>query len=222
MTVGQSIQKARKTAGLTQKELAEKAGLATITLQQYERGVREPKIETIKKIAAVLNVSVADFLDEDAYSMADRIFDAIEEIAERVLQKVRNERENANDPHKYFDAETRKAWIFEMIPTISKKYAVPAELLADNAPKIVENALFSSDKIPIFDGVPLKKLVELRPKHYSLMITYLDLLNEEGQRVALERVAELTEHPKYRKTVLDWEQVPDSAQPTLEDTSPAE
>ena len=222
MTVGQSIQKARKNAGLTQKELAEKAGLATITLQQYERGVREPKIETIKKIAAVLNVSVADFLDEDAYSMADRIFDAIEEIAESVLQKIRNERENANDPYKYFDAETRKVWIFEMIPTISKKYAVPAELLADNAPKIVENALFSSDRIPIFDGVPLKKLVELRPKHYSLMVDYLDLLNEEGQRVALERVAELTEHPKYRKTVLGWEKAQDNAQTIPEDISPAE
>lgn len=44
MEIGQSIQEARKKAKLTQKELAEKVGIATITVQQYERGVRTPKI----------------------------------------------------------------------------------------------------------------------------------------------------------------------------------
>ena len=43
-------------AGLTQKELAEKAGLATITIQQYERNLRAPRLENLKKIAHALNI----------------------------------------------------------------------------------------------------------------------------------------------------------------------
>ena len=56
MTVGENIQKIRKDMGLTQKELAEKVGVATITIQQYERNVRVPKIETLSKIGAALGV----------------------------------------------------------------------------------------------------------------------------------------------------------------------
>jgi len=58
MTEGENIRAARKKAKLTQKELAEKSGLATITIQQYERNLREPRLENIKKIANALDVSV--------------------------------------------------------------------------------------------------------------------------------------------------------------------
>ena len=58
MTEGEHIRAARKKAKLTQKELAEKSGLATITIQQYERNLREPRLENIKKIATALDVSV--------------------------------------------------------------------------------------------------------------------------------------------------------------------
>ena len=67
MEIGQSIQEARKKAKLTQKELAEKVGIATITVQQYERGVRTPKIETLQKIAQALNIDVGVLYGEVAY-----------------------------------------------------------------------------------------------------------------------------------------------------------
>ena len=56
MTEGELIKTARKAAHLTQKELAEKTGLATVTIQQYERNLRQPKLINILKIANVLNV----------------------------------------------------------------------------------------------------------------------------------------------------------------------
>lgn len=62
MTIGQNIKLARKNAGLTQKQLAEKSGIATITLQQYERDVREPKLETIARIARALNLYASDLI----------------------------------------------------------------------------------------------------------------------------------------------------------------
>ena len=48
MTTGELIKQARQNSKMTQKELAEKVGIATITIQQYERGVRTPKIETLQ------------------------------------------------------------------------------------------------------------------------------------------------------------------------------
>lgn len=56
LTEGELIKKARKNKGLTQKQLAEKAGLATVTIQQYERHLRIPRLENIIKIAQALDV----------------------------------------------------------------------------------------------------------------------------------------------------------------------
>ena len=55
---GPNIKAARKAAGLTQKQLAEILGLATGTVQQYERGVREPRFEQLKAIANALNIDL--------------------------------------------------------------------------------------------------------------------------------------------------------------------
>ena len=62
VTIGQNIKKARKNAGLTQKQLAERSGLATITIQQYERGVREPKLDIITKIARAMGLYAGDLI----------------------------------------------------------------------------------------------------------------------------------------------------------------
>lgn len=61
-TEGERIRAARKSRGLTQKQLAEKAGLATVTIQQYERNLRQPRLENIKKIALALNMLTDDLL----------------------------------------------------------------------------------------------------------------------------------------------------------------
>ena len=62
MTIGQRIKEARKNAGLTQRELAEKSGSATGTIQQYELGKRQPRIEQLQAIASALGVTTAYFL----------------------------------------------------------------------------------------------------------------------------------------------------------------
>ena len=70
MTIGQRIKEARKSAGLTQRELAEKAGTATGTIQQYELGKRQPRIEQFQAIADVLNVDVNWLMN--GYTLAQR------------------------------------------------------------------------------------------------------------------------------------------------------
>lgn len=56
MTIGENIKKFRKSANLTQKQLAEKCGLAPGTIQQYELGKREPRIEQQQLICDALNI----------------------------------------------------------------------------------------------------------------------------------------------------------------------
>lgn len=56
ITVGEKIKGIRKLMGLTQRELAEKCGLATGTIQQYELGRRLPSYTALMSIAKALNL----------------------------------------------------------------------------------------------------------------------------------------------------------------------
>lgn len=63
MSVGRNIRRARKAAGLSQKQLGTILGVSGSMIGQYENGLRNPKAETIVKIAAALNTNPAE-LDE--------------------------------------------------------------------------------------------------------------------------------------------------------------
>ena len=56
-----NLREARKLSGMTQKEVAEKVGIARSTYALYETGERSPDVEVVKKLAEVLNVS-GDYL----------------------------------------------------------------------------------------------------------------------------------------------------------------
>ena len=54
---GSRLRQARKTAGLTQAELAERVGLKSYNpLTQYERGISDPSLPTLFRLATALNV----------------------------------------------------------------------------------------------------------------------------------------------------------------------
>ncbi|WP_303220427.1 helix-turn-helix domain-containing protein [Enterocloster bolteae] len=55
---GKQIKEARIKAKLTQEKLAQKAGISVFTLQKYESGDRNPKIESLQKIANALGISI--------------------------------------------------------------------------------------------------------------------------------------------------------------------
>ena len=81
MTTGDRIKAARKAAGLTQKELAEKLQVAYQTIQQYESSRRNPKLQTIRKIAAAIGVPDRELMgdyefDDPALPQMKEIFSA--------------------------------------------------------------------------------------------------------------------------------------------------
>ena len=58
-SIGTNISRYRKQQDMTQKELAEKAGIDLFTLSKIETGATpNPTIETMKRIADALDVSV--------------------------------------------------------------------------------------------------------------------------------------------------------------------
>ena len=73
MTVGQRIKEARKIAKLTQRELAEKAGTATGTIQQYELGKRQPRLQQLRQIAQVLDADVVYLISGQTSAEVEQI-----------------------------------------------------------------------------------------------------------------------------------------------------
>lgn len=65
MDYAKNLKLARKWAGLTQAELAKKAGIATITVRQYEAGNRKPTMENWFAIADALHLSLDELNDAE-------------------------------------------------------------------------------------------------------------------------------------------------------------
>lgn len=63
MTIGEKIKKARTDAKMTQKELAEKCGMADSAIRKYESGKVVPKLDTIAKIARAMGLYAGDLVD---------------------------------------------------------------------------------------------------------------------------------------------------------------
>ena len=64
MTTGEKILFQRKKAGLTQKKLGELCKMPDSQIRQYELGMVEPKLNTIRRIAAALNIPLRELVDD--------------------------------------------------------------------------------------------------------------------------------------------------------------
>ena len=65
MTIGDKLRIARIALNLSQIELAEKVGITERSIYNYEQTETYPKPAILKKLAEVLNVTVAYLMDED-------------------------------------------------------------------------------------------------------------------------------------------------------------
>lgn len=65
MTLADKLKEARKNAGLTQNELAEKLSVSRQAVTKWELGKGIPDIDNLRTISKVLNVSIDFLLDND-------------------------------------------------------------------------------------------------------------------------------------------------------------
>jgi transcriptional regulator with XRE-family HTH domain len=61
-TTGQLIAGFRKAQGWTQAELADKVGLTKVAISQYECGLYEPRLSTLRALAKALRCDPVDLL----------------------------------------------------------------------------------------------------------------------------------------------------------------
>lgn len=83
MNMGEAIKSARKKAGLTQKELGKRMGVSGTMVAMYETNQRNPKRETINKIAEALGISKYDLLsaeDNDVYFYTETFSDIVNSL----------------------------------------------------------------------------------------------------------------------------------------------
>lgn len=203
MTTGERIKAARKKRGMTQAELASKLGISFVGVSQWENDIRNPKYETLEKIAKVLDVDVWELKGVTVTSIGD------------VIAELREERDiSATQLSAMTDIPLQRVQEFEFssaVPTIeelSKLAAalrVPVSAFYDKSPHILK---FDTKLISEAIDVAIRSMrpdlssdtLKDDPAYQALVRidNALSQLNPKGQQVAVERVEELTKIPDYQ------------------------
>lgn len=68
MTIGEKIKARMKEKGLSQNELARRAGLSSSGISTIINGAFEPRMDNLRQIAQVLECQPGDLLDDNEYS----------------------------------------------------------------------------------------------------------------------------------------------------------
>lgn len=73
--IGEKIIKKRKSLGLTQCELAKRAGIAQSTLSNIEKGKKRPQFDTMSAVCRVLGLSILELLTYEEQPSRIRFFE---------------------------------------------------------------------------------------------------------------------------------------------------
>jgi transcriptional regulator with XRE-family HTH domain len=59
-----NVRAARRASGLTQEDIAGRSGIHPTEVSRIERGLRDPRISTVLRLAAALGVPVSALVDD--------------------------------------------------------------------------------------------------------------------------------------------------------------
>lgn len=185
MNIGETIKYWRCEKGITQKQLAEKANISEISIRKYEANDRTPKIETIKKIADALNVTIGDLDPEYAIMNTDRsdalnLVSQIEQFLENVpkTDKSENFKRQAIEKANVTLEKTR-----ELINLIDTGISTDKEMkdILDESRELRE------------------EIQEIQRDMDEMCLSVLHRLTPEGQEIAINYAIVLSNIPKYQK-----------------------
>lgn len=95
MTLAEKIKLARVKSEMTQREVASLMGISQQAYGQYESGKREPKLETVARIANALNVSVSEFIPYGHPQNMKARYEAAKQRAEQYAKQTTREKINS-------------------------------------------------------------------------------------------------------------------------------
>ena len=84
--LGENIRHVRKIKGLTQEELAKKAGMSTMSIRRYENGERIIKLGALKRIAAALNTPIHNLIPNEPGILDPLLPDGLHGLAPNELK----------------------------------------------------------------------------------------------------------------------------------------
>lgn len=136
MTIGELLKKARLDAGMTQKELAEKCGMADSAIRKYESGKVIPKIETRKRIATALNITTGDLMSS-LELMSENFSNSLNKAVEMIKDNAEKDNKLLAVYHSMNDRGQEKAFgVIEdlaKIPEYQQRPTAPVQSVLDNA-----------------------------------------------------------------------------------------
>lgn len=180
-TIGERIKSARKERGLTQKGLAAQVGVPYQTIQYWENGRRNPKIDNLQK--------VADALDTDVnWLLRGSVAQQQAEFARHVLHK-KSGAAKLSEVNRVFNTASDKS-----AETASSETATAQTSLwaADGLAETSSEMAAPEPAAPEPAGSVLSPLEVQLLEHFRS-------LNAAGQSVAVERLGELAQLPAYKK-----------------------
>ena len=195
MDVGTRIKELRKERGLTQIEVAQKAGIAVNSLRLYEANKRQPRLKQLQSIAAALDVSIARLIGSmDERGTIDIGLTAIA-LSEMmgidrmsVLKALESDfPENPFNEQSYKEVR-EKAKKIQFSETVRRNFELSQSHSSSqsfNIGEIIAKAL-ADEK----DGTPDRR---------RRLLSIFDNLNPDGQEVAISRISELAEIPRYHR-----------------------
>lgn len=77
--IGERIRVLRRKRGVTQGQLGDALGISGSAVGNYERGLREPDLDTIEAIADFFDVSIGDLMGSDVHDSVHEKLDAIKD-----------------------------------------------------------------------------------------------------------------------------------------------
>lgn len=168
---GRRIKEARERAGMTQEELGKAIGVTGVTIMRYERGQRQPRFKQMERIADALDVPVMDLM-----GLGSTVQSA--QAAENVLAAFK-----------------------DICSMVLRDDRVPTDLKAEVRRKMPVEPELALNALTWHAGEALGVLEAFQAvidENVAWFNGYMSVLNEEGQKKALERVQELTEIERYR------------------------
>lgn len=78
--LGKRIRSLRVGLGISQEELAFKAGINSAHLGQIERAVKNPTVDTVDKIAAALHVSISSLFESEPAAIGSTESETVNKI----------------------------------------------------------------------------------------------------------------------------------------------
>ncbi len=189
MSIAENIKHLRKQKKMTQKQLAEKSGLAVITIQQYEAGKYNPKPDAVMKLCVGLNCKITDIIDDETQKYY-RMFDNLKET-ENIPQYT--DSDSDNNIHKY-DGSIR---VDMSSPLKAKEIKQKIENGEDISEE--ERQWYEDYNSPERFKEGFQRLGNSLREIAHILKPLYEQLNEKGTEKAIEYTKDLTKIPEYQR-----------------------